>query len=129
MRLLQGLCVALLVFTISAEVEARPAIDPAVQTEINALYDGLLQNPTDRSLNLRYSATLSKAGDYEAAIPPLERILVNEPHNAWLMTQLAVLYNALNAKLMARTYLKRALAEPDISAEVAQKARALLATL
>lgn len=116
-------------FLFLSEAKARPALDAATQTEINQLYDMLITNPMDRSLNIRYSTALAKAGDYEAAIPPLERILINEPQNAWLMLQLGILYHALDAKLLARMYLEQAVAQPDITDDIKQKASTLLATL
>lgn len=97
--------------------------------EANTLYVQLLENPTDRSLNLKYSATMSRGGDYEAAIPPLERLLINEPNNAWLMLQLGTLYKALGSKNMAATYLNQAINEPTASSDVVQQSQQLLGSM
>lgn len=131
MRLITTLTISVLVSStaLCTSVSAQPMVNEETKLEINQLYDALLINPTDRSLNLRYSTTLAKAGDYEAAIAPLERILVSEPQNAWLMLQLGILYNSLNSKIMARTYLEQAIHAPNVSSDVVQKAQALLATL
>ena len=94
--------------------------------EANAIYSQLMEDPTNRSLNLKYSTIMSRGGDYEAAIPPLERLLVNDPNNAWLMLQLGTLYQALNSKSMAATYLNQAMNEPTASSDVVKKAKNLL---
>lgn len=102
---------------------------PYSSPESDALYAQLLSNPTDRKANLTYSAMMSRGGDFEAAIPPLERILVSEPNNAWLMLQLGTLYQALGSNIMARTYLTRAMAEPSASDSVKEQSETMLRTL
>lgn len=97
--------------------------------EANALYAQLMETPTDRSLNLRYSAMMSKAGDYEAAIPPLERMLVSEPNNSWLKLQLGTLYNALNSPIMAAAYLNEVVSDPLAEPDHISKAQQLLANM
>lgn len=119
---------AVCLLLVSAAAQAQPSTI-LLSPQADELYSQLLDNPTDRSLNLRYSAMMSKAGDYEAAIPPLERLLVSEPTNSWLKLQLGTLYNALNSSIMAAAYLNEVVSDPLADAETISKAQQLLANM
>ncbi len=74
------------------------------QQTLISLYDALLDNPTDTKLTLEYAAHAVKIGDYEAAIPPLERILLTNPNATRVMFELGTLYYLLGAYDIARDY-------------------------
>lgn len=105
---------------------AQPSL---TSSEAETLYAQILTDPGNRDLNLRFSALMATKGDYEAAIPPLERILLREPENAWLQMQLGNLYKALGSKAMARTYLDSVLHNPKASPEVVGQARQTLSEM
>ncbi len=91
--------------------------------EADSLYAQLLKDPTNRSLNLRYATLATRMGDYESAIPPLERLLLNSPDDAWLQLQLGQLYKALNSKPTAQYYLESVVSNPKAPAEMVKQAK------
>lgn len=122
-----GRCQAALLLLAGLILLPAPATaDSLTSADAEALYARILTDPGNRELNLRYSTLMAKQGNYEAAIPPLERLLVREPDNAWLQLQLGTLYQALDSKAMARTYLNSALQNPKASPEITARASNLL---
>lgn len=71
----------------------------------DAAYNAMLANPSDVDATTQYAEMAVAAGDYEAAIPPLERLLMNNPSSAKIRLELGVLYFMLNSKDVARDYL------------------------
>lgn len=97
---------------------------PAPQNpEARVLYERLLKDPDNRPLTLRYAALAARLGDYEAAIPPLERLLLKEPDNSWLMLQLGTLYRALNSPGMAHYYYSLIIGNPSSPPERVEQAK------
>jgi Flp pilus assembly protein TadD len=91
--------------------------------EADALYSQLMKDPTNRSLNLRYATLASRHGDFESAIPPLERLLLAAPDDAWLQLQLGQLYKALRSGPTAQYYLTRVVNNPKASADMVKQAK------
>ena len=96
------------------------------QKELIALYSELLDNPTDISNTLKYAKLAVEIGDYEAAIPPLERLLLTNPNATKIMLELGVLYYMLDAHDVARGYFMDVKEQADAHEEMVQKADAYL---
>lgn len=105
---------ALLTQAAAAQTASRPELDEA--------YAQVLQHPMDRQLTLNYARIALELKDYEAAIPPLERILMSEPENARIKLQVGILYRALGSKLMARQYFADAAQTKDAPGEIIKEA-------
>jgi tetratricopeptide (TPR) repeat protein len=80
------------------------------------------ESPSDVKAALKYSEEAVKIGNYEAAIPPLERILMFNPRLSEVRLEVGVLYYLLNSKDMAKKHL--GLVAQDESATDASKTRA-----
>ncbi len=98
----------------------------AAEGSLEASYARLLKNPTDRQLNLDYAALAMQMKDYESAIPPLERILMNEPDNAKIRLQIGILYHLLGSKTIAKEYFLEARSTPGAPTAVVQEAEGYL---
>ncbi len=79
-------------------------------------------NPGDVKAALHYAEEAVKIGNYEAAIPPLERILMFNPRLSEVRLEVGVLYYLLNSKDMAKKHLS--MVATDTGATPASKARA-----
>ncbi|MAR56520.1 MAG: hypothetical protein CMM93_05000 [Rickettsiales bacterium] len=80
----------------------------AKQARFDSLYQELMANPTDVDKTLEYSNLAVEMGDYEAAIPPLERLLISNPDTPKLKLEIGILYYLLGSKDVARSYLEEA---------------------
>lgn len=76
------------------------------QAQLNAMYAELLNDPTDTDKTIAYAELATEMGDYEAAIPPLERLLITNPDVPKLKLELGILYYLLGSYDMAKTYLQ-----------------------
>lgn len=97
------------------------------QTEIDAVYQRLLADPTDRGLNRRLIELAVQLEDYDAAIGAVERLIFYEPDNAALQLEAAQLYLQIESYAAASGYLKDALALSGLGAAQRQEAKTLLA--
>lgn len=110
----------------AAHAEAGAALrDP----ETNRLYQQLLAYPADQEKTLEYSKKAAALGDYEAAIPPLERLLLNNPKSAKLRLELGILYSLLGSKEVAKTYLQEAKLGAKADSDIVKQADAYLKRL
>ena len=96
------------------------------QQQLIALYDELLDNPTDIERTLAYAELAVKMGDYEAAIPPLERLLLTNPNATKISFELGVLYYLLGAYDVSRDYFADVKKQAETQEELAQMADAYL---
>lgn len=88
--------------------QAHAANSAANQAKLDALYNQLLQDPTNIELTLEYAELAVEMGDYEAAIPPLERLLITTPGASKIQLELGILYYLLGSHDVAKTYLNDA---------------------
>jgi Flp pilus assembly protein TadD len=116
------------VLALGALVLATPAVaqDDTARVALEQSYQALLQNPGDRQLNLNYAALAMQLKDYESAIPPLERILMNEPANAKIRLQIGILYHLLGSRVIAKDYFMETVATPGAPAEIVKEAQGYL---
>lgn len=103
---------------------AQTRVDTSgLKQRFDEAYLQLLENPSDRMLNLNYAGLAMQMRDYEAAISPLERILMNEPANAKIRLQVGILYQSLGSQLIAEQYFLEAMNTPGASADVVKQAK------
>lgn len=121
--------IALLLAVALLPHHAAAQFAPPEEDEIRILYDKLMSKPDDRELNLRYATLNARIGDYESAIPPLERLLINEPNNSWLQLQLGGLYKALGSKAVALSYLQNVVNNASAPKETVEQARKMMQEL
>lgn len=98
----------------------------ALRKQLDETYERTLKHPNDRALSLEYAAIAMKLNDYEAAISPLERILMNEPQNAKIRMQIGVLYRSLGSKLIAKQYFEEAASTKGAPPDVVEEAKGYL---
>ena len=80
-------------------------------------------------LAFQYATLSSQAGDYEAAISTLERMLIYAPNTPRLQVELDMLYYRIGAYEVARSYFEQALANPSTPPDAAQQIRLYLQQL
>jgi tetratricopeptide (TPR) repeat protein len=83
-----------------------PTEDTAARRE--ALLKQMIARPNDLDLAFEYANLSSQAGDYEGAIPTLERMLIYAPNTPRLQLELGVLYYRIGAYDVARNYFEQA---------------------
>src|SRR4051812_26729089 len=93
-----------LLCSVTFSAGATEADKEHARKEMDTLYQQMLINPGDKALTMRYANSAMQAEDYEAAIAPLERILMSEPDNAKVKLNLGVMYHALGSYTMAKSY-------------------------
>lgn len=93
-----------------------------LKAEMNSAYQQLLKTPSDINLNLQYADLAIEAKDYEAAIPPLERILFYNPSLIDVKLKLGILYYLLNSTEVAKSYFQEVKNSKTASKETLAKA-------
>lgn len=105
---------------------------PAQATEnkaFQAAFEKSYDNPTDIDAAIAYAEEAVKIGDYESAIPPLERILMFNPKLADVRLEVGVLYYLLNADVMAKKHFDLVASDPEASNSVKTRAKTYLSKL
>jgi len=103
-------------------------VAPAAQAEAsqdaawNAAYQQLLKTPSDKAINERYIALSIARGDYESAIPPLERLSMQSPNDMGYVLKLGDMYKNLQSKAVSNSYYNQVINSPKATPE--QKAQA-----
>ncbi len=108
----------------AAQDAAQCAGLPADRTELFAL---LVRNPGNVCATLRYADLSTKAGDIEAAIGALERVLFYEPNEPQTRLYLGLLYSRLGSNDMARGYFESVLEHPATPQAIKDRATYLMA--
>ena len=89
-----------------------------VKKEFEQTFQAMLSDPSDIDTTMRYAKLAVKLGDYEAAIPALERILLFNPSLAKVKQELGLLYYRLNSFEVAKSYLQDAKDTKGVTQEV-----------
>lgn len=97
-----SLCISLLLLFSVADV-AQAA--ESGKDRLNSAFNAMLDDPADIQRTMNYAKIAIELKDYEAAIPPLERILFFNPDLAEIKLQLAIMYFHLKAYEVAEHYL------------------------
>lgn len=106
--------------TAQGSPEASPAAIPtalpdgatreALAARQRALFEQVLDAPTDLELMFAYAAASMQLEDYEAAIATMERMLIFEPDLPRVKLELGVAYFRLGSYAVAQFYFEEALA-------------------
>lgn len=94
-------------FSIGAHAELSISTDPADLAAFDRAYAKMMSNPADLDGTLDYAELAAELGDYEAAIPPLERILLSNPDIPKIKLELGILYYLLGSKDVSRIYFQQ----------------------
>jgi hypothetical protein len=112
----------LLAAALGAQLACAPAAAQTQRVILNPEYDALfgqvLREPANLDLSFRFAEVATAAGDYEAAIGALERMLFYNPDLPRVRLELGILYFRLGSYEMARSYFASALAAPGVPADV-----------
>lgn len=96
------------------------------QLQLRALYAELMLEPTNVEKTMQYAKLASDMGNYEAAIAPLERILISYPNANKIKLQLGNLYALLNADDVATDYYQQVANDAAADAALRNQAQQLL---
>ncbi|MEM5471881.1 tetratricopeptide repeat protein [Hoeflea sp. AS60] len=86
----------------------------ASEAQRSRLLEAMLSDPTDLDTAFEYATLSSRAGEVEAAISTLERLLMFAPDVARLRYELGVLYFRLGSYFVAEQYFSDALSRADL---------------
>jgi hypothetical protein len=111
---------------IAATVAASGQSGPGFAGNVDPLFEGMLNRPTDINNAIQYATSSAASGDIESAISTYEQLRYYNPKVAATRFQLGVLYYQLGSYDEARGYLETALQMPDITPDLAAQAQALL---
>lgn len=110
---------------VSAKKTARPQIAKSSEAQVQArrkhLFQRMLEAPDDLDTAFEYAGLSIQAGDLEAAISTLERMLIFSPGLPRLQLELGLLYFRLSAFETAKAYFEAAVSGPDVPEEVRAK--------
>ncbi|MBY0355368.1 MAG: hypothetical protein K2Q12_06510 [Rickettsiales bacterium] len=112
-----------------ASADTTEATRSHVQDDFQKAFWDMLSDPADTEKTVRYAELAVKLGDYEAAIPPLERLLMLNPKLPKVRLEVGVLYYLLNSKEVARGYLNDVKNDPHAAPELVKRAQDYLARL
>lgn len=93
-----------------------------LEQQFDTVFNQMLQNPADKKITRKYADIAQKMGDFESAIPPLERLLMQEPENAMLKVEIGKMYFNLKSYDMAQFYFKDAKSMQKISSDTQKEA-------
>lgn len=99
---------------------ARAQNDGGLSIDLERSFRALYADPGNPGLTYGYAQLQIRAGNYEAAVASLERLLLQNPNQPRLLLELGVLYLRMGSFQLARAYLERARAFPNLPADVAQ---------
>ena len=105
---------------------------PATASDKQAFYkafEASYAQPDNIDAALAYAKAAAKIQDYEAAIPPLERILMFNPGLSDIRLEVGILYYLLESEDVARKHLVQVSKDPHLSAESKDRVTRYLAKL
>ncbi len=118
MSLLRLLGCGVLLFAFTPSLALGAATDSAtLKSQLDATYQQLLIDPSDRALNRRLIDLAVQLQDYDAAIGAVERLIFYDPGNAALQLEAARYYMQIQSYAAAAGYIKDAMALPKLTAE------------
>jgi tetratricopeptide (TPR) repeat protein len=103
-----------------------PSSGAAAATDLEALHQAVLRDPGNHELTFEFVRVAKTAGDYEAAIGALERLLFYNPDLTRVKYEVGALYYRLGSFEMAAQYFRDALASPNLDAVTRSRVDAYL---
>lgn len=101
----------------------------AGNTAFQQAFEHSFNNPADIDAALSYAEEAVKIGDYESAIPPLERILMFNPKLTDVRLEVGILYYLLNSNDVARKHLNDVVQDKEASPQTMSRAQSYLVKL
>lgn len=101
----------------------------ALKQEFEQTFTQMLKEPGNVDIAMRYSQLAEQLGDYEAAIPPLERLLMFNPDLPDIKLKLGVLYHKLGSDDVAKTYFNDAMQGDKVPERTVSEAKRYLKQL
>ncbi len=116
-------CITVLILPQSVRAEA------SLEQQFEAAFQRMYEEPSNVDLTLEYARLAIAIKDYEAAIPPLERLLMFNPNLTKLKLKLGEMYYNLKSYDMAKIYFAEVVEASSGQGELAKKAEAFLAKM
>lgn len=127
--MLKWLTLSLSIVTFLGIAPQSAYAEETLQQQFEAAFQRMYEKPSSVDLTLEYARLAIKVGDYEAAIPPLERLLMFNPELTRLKLKLGEMYYKLEAHDMAKLYFSEVVDLSNGQGELATKAEAFLAKM
>lgn len=115
--------------THAGKAAAQTPPNDQLTQELDRLFQLMLRDPTNLDLMFQYAQTAVQAGDHDAAIGTLLRMLLFNPDLPRVRLELAALYIQVGSYEAARTYLNQALQSPTMPPEIRARAEGYLAEI
>lgn len=119
----------LAVAPVHAQVQPAAAKASPLDAELDRVFQAMLRDPANLDLMFAYVQLAVRAGNLDAAIGTLLRMLLFNPNLPRVRLELGALYFQVDSLVLARSYLQEALAAPEMPPEVRQRATALVAQI
>jgi hypothetical protein len=113
-----GVALVIALGCFSAVAQSSEIGTAEIDLQREQLFQTMLARPDDLDVAFEYAALSAQAGDYEAAISTLERMLIFAPGLPRLQLELGVLYYRLGSYQSARSYFEAAISGPGVPPEV-----------
>lgn len=109
---------------IAPQVKAENVVSatPEQQQAFSNAFQAMFSDPSNVELAIEYSYLAEEIGDYEAAIPPLERLLMFNPDLPDILLRLGILYEKLHSSEIAKSYFERTLENKSVSLQIRAEA-------
>jgi len=122
--------IAAAMLAISSPVLADEARTPEqVRQEFETTFQLMFADPSDVNTTMHYAELAVELKDYEAAIPPLERLLMYNPDLTQVRLQVGILYYLLNSHAVAKKYLHEVAEDAHATPELVSRANQYLAKM
>lgn len=97
-----------------------------LQRDLDAAFADVLRDPANLDASLDHAVLAVKAGNFEAAISSLERMLLYNPRLPSVRLELGVLYFRLGSYTIARSYLTSAVRRADVPSDIKARVQKFL---
>ncbi len=125
MVLLLLVVLTLMIFPEKAMARERDVVMKEFQEAFEVMY----AHPGDVDVSMKYSALAVELGDYEAAVSPLERILMMNPNLPEIRLEVGVLYFLMNSFDTAKMHLELVANDMGATKEQVERAHQYLAKI
>ncbi len=113
----------------SAALAEESQAAEATRQEFDAAFAQMFEDPSNVVATMQYATLAVALKDYEAAIPPLERLLMYNPDLPEIRLQVGVLYYLLDSRAMAKKYLEQVTKDKHATPEMVRQAEEYLANM
>lgn len=114
---------------VAALSKEPPGEIEALRAEQAQLFSEMYASPADIELMFRYALVSIRLEDFEAAISTLERILIFDPNQPQVRTELAASYFRIGSYPVARQYFSEVAEDPNASPELKARVATFIAEI